>query len=87
MLIDELELVGSSTILDRIYRAEKRGWIQADRLIQIRELRNLIAHEYAADSLDEIYDAIAALAPKLIQLVPLVIEAGNLLLKRYSNSK
>ena len=43
-LIDEIELEGGGTILDRIYRAEKRGWANAGEMIRIRELRNLIAH-------------------------------------------
>jgi hypothetical protein len=49
------ELTGSSTVLDRIYRAEKRGWVVASELIKIRELRNLIAHEYATDKMAEIF--------------------------------
>ena len=28
-LVDEIELTGGGTILDRIYRAEKRGWLNA----------------------------------------------------------
>ncbi|MEO5861661.1 MAG: hypothetical protein ABIQ03_04275 [Burkholderiales bacterium] len=44
-VIDEIELTGGGSILDRIYRAEKRGWANAAELIKIRELRNLIAHE------------------------------------------
>lgn len=65
-LIDDIELVPPGTMLDRINRAEKRGWVeQAHVLIQIRELRNLIAHEYAADEMAEIYQAIHLLAPTL----------------------
>jgi hypothetical protein len=86
-LFDELELVGSSTVLDRIYRAEKRGWTQADSLIQIRELRNLISHEYAAESMAEIYAAIQALAPGLLLTVPKVVTDGYALLNRYRDSK
>ena len=85
-LIDELELVGTSTVLDRIYRAEKRGWLQADKLIQIRELRNLIAHEYASDSMQEIYAAITVLALDLLQAVPKIVTEGHALFKRYSTA-
>lgn len=66
-LVDDIELVGNSTVLDRIYRAEKRGWGQADQLIKIRELRNIIAHEYATQAMPEIYSAIITLAPALLQ--------------------
>lgn len=68
-LIDEIELTGNSTVLDRIYRAEKRGLANADSLIRIRELRNLIAHEYAADALRDIYAAVIMLSPTLIDAV------------------
>lgn len=37
-LVDEIELTGGGTVLDRIYRAEKRGWAKAIDY-QIRELR------------------------------------------------
>jgi len=71
-LIDDIELVGSSSILDRLYRAEKRGWANAADLIKIRELRNLIAHEYAADQMADIYAAVAAMTPVLLDAIPKV---------------
>lgn len=65
-LVDEIELTPSGSVLDRIYRAEKRGWVsRADVLVRIRELRNLIAHEYAADKMAEIYEAVFMLSPEL----------------------
>ena len=71
-LIDEIELTGGGSILDRIYRAEKRGWANADTLIKLRELRNLIAHEYATEKMPEIYATVAALTPALLATVPKV---------------
>ena len=82
-LIDEIELTGGGSLLDRIYRAEKRGWANAAELINIRELRNLIAHEYATEKMLEIYTAVAALSPKLLAIVPKVIAYANLTLQRY----
>ena len=70
-LVDDLELMASGTLLDRIRRAEKRLWVDdAATLVRIRELRNMIAHEYAADSLVELYTAVANLAPELLAIVP-----------------
>lgn len=70
-LVDDLELTPQGSLLDRIQRAEKRGWVQdAQVLVRIRELRNLVAHEYAADRIAEIYAGIAALAPELLAVVP-----------------
>lgn len=83
-LIDDLELLDPGTLLDRIHRAEKRGWVD-DRtaLVRIRELRNLIAHEYAADKMAEIYAAVAALSPQLLAVVPRVIAYARELQGRY----
>lgn len=62
-LIDDLELTATGTLLDRIHRAEKRGWIDdAIKLVRIRELRNLIAHEYARRQV-EIYAAVELFSP------------------------
>lgn len=82
-LIDELELTGGGTLLDRIYRAEKRGWANAAELITIRELRNLIAHEYATDKMLEIYAAVAAMSAPLLAAVPKVIAYANSTIQRY----
>jgi len=81
-LIDEIELTGTGTLLDRIYRAEKRGWGEASEMIKIRELRNLIAHEYASDKMPEIYTVVAAMSPVLLAVVPKVIAYANDIIRR-----
>jgi len=81
-LFDEIELTGPSTVLDRIYRAEKRGWLEASQMISIRELRNMIAHEYAAEKMTEIYAAVYALAQTLLIIVPNVTAAAQRLVAR-----
>ncbi len=49
--IDKLDANAPGTVRDRIKQAEKSGIIQdADTLLEIRNVRNTIAHEY--DSLD-----------------------------------
>ena len=53
-LIDEIELTGGGATLDRICRAEQRGWENAVELIKIRELRKPIAHEYATEKMPDI---------------------------------
>lgn len=81
-LIDEIELVGTGSILDRIYRAEKRGWGDAAELIKVRELRNLIAHEYANDQMMDIYAAVATMSPCLLQTASAVAMGVAQLIKR-----
>lgn len=83
-LADELELTPTSTLLDRIHRAEKRGWVEsAARLVRIRELRNLVAHEYAADKMMDIYAAITDLSPELLDVVPKVLAYAHELERSY----
>lgn len=82
-LIDDIELTSGGTILDRIYRAEKRNWADASEMIKIRELRNLIAHEYSNEKMSEIYEAVISLSPSLLVAVPKVIAYANNLTRRY----
>ena len=84
-LIDEIELIAGGSLLDRIYRAEKRGWVEAAQLIRIRELRNLIAHEYATEKMPEIFAAVAALAPILLATVPRVIAYADGTLRQHAS--
>ncbi|MGA7979792.1 MAG: hypothetical protein WCA32_06135 [Chromatiaceae bacterium] len=83
-LVDEVELLTPGTLLDRIRRAEKRGWVdEAARLVRIRELRNLIAHEYASEKLAGIYAAVITLAPELLAVVPKVQTYAQDLINKY----
>ncbi len=84
-LIDELELTPEGSLLDRLHRAEKRGWVEkASTLVRIRELRNLIAHEYAADKMAEIFAVVVKLAPELLNVVPKIINHASNLTKQLS---
>lgn len=66
-LADLLELESPGSLLDRIRRAEKRGWVATDgALVRVRELRNLIAHEYEDTDLAQLYREIINLSPVLI---------------------
>lgn len=87
-IVDELELVQEGTLLDRVNRAEKRGWVDsAADLVRIRELRNLIAHEYAADKLHELYLAISVLTPQLLEIIPKVEKYSKGLVDQYPSRR
>lgn len=87
-LIDDLELLPGGTMLDRIHRAEKRGWIdRTEQLVRIRELRNMIAHEYAAERMAEIYASVFGLAPQLLAVVPKVTAYADDLIRRFGVKK
>ncbi len=56
------------TFIDRMNLCEKLGAIpSANSLIEIRDLRNTIAHEYAVDDLMELYADTLKLAPGLLE--------------------
>lgn len=69
-LIDELDLDAVGTVRDRINRAEKKGLIDsADVFIEIRMLRNDIAHEYVPEEIIELFKKILKTTPLLLASV------------------
>ena len=69
--IDVIEfLPASSTFIDRINRAEKRGHIQsAYEWKEIREIRNQIVHEYATEYLLPLLQDTVHHTPELLRCV------------------
>jgi hypothetical protein len=60
------------TFLDRMNLCEKLGIIpRAEELIAIRDLRNIIAHEYLSENLLEIYREIIQLSDNLMKSITL----------------
>ena len=58
------------TFLDRMNLCEKLGIItSADKIIEIRDLRNIIAHEYLSENLVEIYMEIIQLSDNLLNSI------------------
>ena len=72
-LIDDIDFDHSGTVRDRINRAEKKGLINdAREFMEIRELRNSIAHEYQPEALSVIFPQVVCYTPVLLQI------AGNI---------
>lgn len=68
-LIDVIDLEYGGTVRDRINRAEKKGLINnAIEFIEIRELRNSIAHEYQPEALGLIFPKVLKFAPVLLDV-------------------
>ena len=58
------------TFIDRINLCEKLGIIpSADELVAVRDLRNMIAHEYATENLLELYADTVSASPALLTAV------------------
>ena len=54
--LDRVELKSEGTLLDVINRAEKRGLIErAQELREMKDVRNMIAHDYAGTKAAEIF--------------------------------
>jgi len=66
--IDALELVDEGSMIDRLNRMEKRGIIgKAEDWIEIRQIRNQIAHDYVLKDLLSLYQSIYRHYPFLFQ--------------------
>ncbi len=69
-LIDELNLAPEGTIRDSVNRAEKNRLIEnAESLVEMRRLRNQVAHEYVAEKLSHIFEKIVTLTPLLLDCI------------------
>lgn len=69
-LLDELELEAQGSIRDRINRAEKKELVASgDIFVEIRMIRNEIAHEYLPEAIQEIFVKVLSLAPHLLDSV------------------
>ncbi|MFH1563309.1 MAG: hypothetical protein ABIF11_07850 [Nitrospirota bacterium] len=74
-LLDILDLEDEGTIRDRINRAEKKGVVHsADDFIEIRILRNEIAHEYKAETIYTIFEKVLGYTPKLLESVETIAD-------------
>lgn len=81
--IDMIDLESSGTVRDRINRAEKKKVIDnADTLVEIRVLRNEIAHEYKSETVYVIFEKVLHLTPLLIKDIDSTIRYTSNLLER-----
>lgn len=77
-LVDELDLDTQGTIRDRINRAEKKGLIiSSDVFIEIRMVRNDIAHEYLPEAIHDIFGKVLSLTSHLLDGVERTIAYCN----------
>jgi len=54
--LDRAELLMPGTLIDVVNRAEKRGLVErAETLREMKDLRNVIAHDYAGARLAEVF--------------------------------
>lgn len=74
----------AATFVDRMNLCEKLLLIpSAETLIAIRDLRNLIAHEYSVDQLMEIYEETLVLSENLVMAIQQTEHAVDQLLSEF----
>ena len=75
---DILDLEEKGTVRDRINRAERKQVIEtADDFIQIRILRNEIAHEYQSETIYSIFEKVVELTPILLKSIDSLTAYAN----------
>jgi hypothetical protein len=68
--IDAIEFENKGTLLDALNRAEKRGIIEkVDHVREIREIRNTIAHDYAAENIISLTKEALDVTPTLLKIL------------------
>lgn len=82
-LVDELDLDTQGTVRDGINRAEKKELIasSSDIFVEIRIVRNDIAHEYLPEAIRDIFGKVLSLTPHLLDGV----ERTNKYCSKYIN--
>jgi len=80
--LDAVEYIDGGTVIDATYNTEKRGIADAQELRKLKDLRNLIAHEYITEKIVRFFDKVIEFTP----LLKIVIEKLNEYCLRYIKS-
>lgn len=68
--VDALELIDEGSMIDRLNRMEKRGVIaKTEDWVEIRQIRNQIAHDYVLKDLLSLYRSVYQHCPLLFQTI------------------
>jgi len=63
--LDTVEYIDGGTVIDAANNAEKRGIADAQELRKLKDLRNLIAHEYVTERIIRFFDKVIEFTPRL----------------------
>jgi uncharacterized protein YutE (UPF0331/DUF86 family) len=77
--LDAVEYIDGGTVIDAANNTEKRGIAAANELRQLKDLRNLIAHEYVTEKIVRFFDKVLDFTP----LLKSIIEKLNEYCSRY----
>jgi hypothetical protein len=63
--LDAVEYIDGGTVIDAAYNTEKRGIANAQDLRNLKDLRNLITHEYVTEKIVRFFDKVIEFTPLL----------------------
>ncbi len=67
--IDAFEMEERGTLIDAVNRAEKRGIVEGiEQARELKDLRNVIIHEYIPEDFKNIFDELLALTPAVLKI-------------------
>lgn len=73
--VDIINLAPEGTVRDSINRAEKNGLIDNyEFLVEMKQIRNQVAHEYVMEKLSLLFERIIILSPLLLDSIDRTIE-------------
>jgi hypothetical protein len=81
--LDEVEYIEGGTVIDATNNTEKRGIANAQDLRNLKDLRNMIAHEYVTEKIVRFFIKVLEFTP----LLKSVIERLNEYCSRYITEK
>jgi len=67
--LDAVEYIDGGTVIDAANNAEKRGIAAANELRQLKDLRNLISHEYVTEKIVRFFDKVLEFTPLLKNVI------------------
>ena len=72
--IDKVEFEDSGTMIDVVNRAHKRGLFDSvDEIRKIKDLRNKIAHEYAREDIESVFEEVIGFTPEILVIAARVL--------------
>lgn len=85
--LDRAELLSQGTLLDVVNRAEKRGFVpRAGELREMKDVRNIIAHDYAGIKLAEVFVYCREQKPVLDDLCAAILTYAETICRAGSSS-
>jgi uncharacterized protein YutE (UPF0331/DUF86 family) len=82
--LDIVEYIDGGTVIDAAHNMEKRGLADSKDLRKLKDLRNLIAHEYVTENIVRFFDKVLEFTPILKEIIEKVCSYCSRYMDKYS---